>query len=71
MSKRKRPKPTNNEILQLIRENFQRINELFGHINIVAQSVTDFIAFTKQEENFKDYVQKKYAQDDDTKTDNE
>ena len=67
MSKTKRPKPTNKEILTMIRGNYQGIGTVNQSVNLVAQTVSDFIDFLDKKEEFTKFLKERYETNDSEK----
>ena len=70
MSKR-RTKPTNNELVQMIQVTNSRLVQTGQSINTVGQTLSDFIEFNNQEEQFLTFLKEKYKPEESKEEDNE
>ena len=71
MSKTKRPKPTNKEILTMIKSNYQGIGTVNQSVNLVAQTVSDFIDYLGKKEEFTKFLKERYGTNDNKETTDE
>ena len=65
----KSKKPTNNELLIMIKGNYENIGTINQSINLVAQTLKDFIDSLGKEEEFTKFLKQRYKADDHKKTD--
>lgn len=70
MSKR-RTKPTNNELVQMIQVTNSRLVQTGQSINTVGQTLSDFIEFNNQEEQFLTFLKEKYKPEESKEEDDE